>query len=237
MVLKDYINYEKEIDHPLISISHFEISTTSNKSIKIKGTSRLSILVNIGNMVNIKVDKSNILFPPKNAFIIKNKNINVCISKGKFSKYTLIQFKGRLEHFLVQNLKDAFLPQYEHIIKNQSFTFDFPLNIDILTQLEDLYKTDFKTCSNFPFFELKSKSQYLIFKIMKKILFLDYKFIDAVATDDTKYYAVIKSLCDNNLDLENSLFLYNMSMEKFLKLFNEKNTISIDDYLSGIRNV
>ena len=210
MVLKEYINFEKQIEHNLISVTHYEFNALEDSTLTIEIGTNLSIFINIGNMVNTIHNNNNnniLLLPPKNAYLLNDETFEIKTCKGKYIKYTIIEFKNELQHFLLKNINSSIDKRYNHIFASNKFNFDFPLNIDILTLIEEIYKIDYSNDNVFSNLEIKAKSFYLLYNILRKILFMDYKYIEQVSTIYSRYYASLKNIFDNQMNLENSLDL------------------------------
>lgn len=232
MVLKEYINFEKQIDHKFLSVTHFEHRSLTDENIDISFKNNLNIFINIGNIINLDHKSNSYLLPPKNAYLLTGQNFSIPVTAGKFIKYTIIEFKDKLNNFLNENIIDSIPEMYKHIFSSESYMLDFPLNIDILTNIEELYKIDYNSDLTFSEFEIKVKSFCLIFNILKKILFMDYKYIDQISTIHTKYYAVLKNIFDNLMTLDSSLSLYNLDKSAFIEMFNNYNqSLNFDKYV------
>ncbi len=50
---------------------------------------------------------------------------------------------------------------------------------------------------------------------------MDYKYIEQVSTIYTRYYASLKNIFDNQMNLENSLDLYHLDINIFRNLFEQ----------------
>ncbi len=227
MVIKNYVNFEKEIDTDWISIQHFELQPKSGEGCDVDFRGGMGILINIGNILVVKSGKRKIIFPPKNGYLVSNENIKLVTTSGKYYKITVILIKNFFMKEVRKKITDSVNPCYSHIFRSNRYVFDFPLNIDILTILEDLYKTDTRINTGMLRFELETKALYLIFLILRKIINLDYKYIEPAATKYTKYYSTLKFVFENMIPVEESLLLYNMTMRDFDAMFKKymKNTI------------
>ncbi len=103
MVLKEYINFEKQIEHNLITVTHYEFNALDDSTLCIEIGANLSIFINIGNMVNTIHENNILLLPPKNAYLLNDECFEIKTCKGKYIKYTIIEFKNELQQFLLDN--------------------------------------------------------------------------------------------------------------------------------------
>lgn len=210
MILKDYINFEKKIHHRLITINNKEVEDPEKDTFPIENNQNLSLLINLGNTIKVNTHNEELLFPPKNAYLVKNKSTTFFISKGKVSKYTVISFHGKLENCLLKEIKNAVSFEFAPLFQSERYIFDFPLNIDILMQIENLYKIDFKNKQEqFLAFEIKSRSYALLLEILKR-LFIERNTVclPQIATNDTKYCSQINSLHEKKELEKNNLSNY-----------------------------
>ena len=177
-------------------------------------------------------NEEQVILPPKSLYFIHNHSLKIKTNQPLQTKYTIINLKSHLFEFLKNNLLLAIPPEFLHIFKNGPFIFYLPLNIDIIYNIEEIYKINFKKFYNFDILELKAISLLCINVILIKILFLDFKYTDTFATVYTKYFAVLKNILHNSSTLEESLKIYRLSTEEFHRLFSLYHPqLTYEDYL------
>lgn len=220
MILKNYINYEKDINNSLVSIHTYEVFQEDSSEYTFYFKNKFYIFLNLGDIITTKVKGKTIFCPPKHAFFGYNKKLTLKDNINKNIKITVFEFKKPLKERLLKKIAERIERKYRLFFEQKSFIFNFILNVELTNMIEEIYKCNDGLSGGLMLFEYEVKLYYLIFLIIKNILCGDYKYIDHTATDDFCFLQTVRSVFERTMTIENALEKYHITrkmLDNYLK--------------------
>ena len=113
MILKEYINFERDIQNKLIDIINIEIKPGGSNPIDEKIFDSFYILINIGHILQFKIDNQLFFCPPKNGILGSHKRPKLLLNEKHYYKFTIITLKDFFNCEVVNRISISMNPPFD----------------------------------------------------------------------------------------------------------------------------
>jgi len=231
MVLKEYFNFEKNINNKILNIEIFEFHPGQKIEFDYNIFKSFYIFFNIGHILQYEIDGSVLFCPAKNGLIgIKNHPL-FFFNKNHYYKFTIITLKKDMLDYVLKKIEHSVKPYIKNIFKSKNFLFNFSLNMDMIELIEAIYKTASSIKEEIYYLELESQFLLFLVSIIKEIFYENFRYNKLSATPDLKYLYCLKSFFEDNIPLTNSFKIYNFDDNSFQKIHNKYSEEDINKFL------
>ncbi|HOV13672.1 MAG TPA: hypothetical protein PK771_05265 [Spirochaetota bacterium] len=219
MFIKDYVNYEKDIDVGILKIKNYEFYPKSDIEYENISEDCIYLFFNIGHIMQFKYEGQNILCPSKNGLFGLGAIPEIIFNTNHHYKFTILSLSREFSQDIIKKVYYAVDKKYHDIFK-KTFSFSLALNIEIFQLIEDIYKSGDSVNKTFSVLEIEAKFLHLLSLILRTILFENYKFNGITSSPTLKYYWVQKMVYEDNLTFIDALKKFELTVEDFEIIFN-----------------
>lgn len=226
MILKEYFNFEKNIDNKLFAVSSFEKDSDSgNDIIPDNAFDSFYILFNVGSILPIQIDQQDFFCPAKDCLFGCKKIPQFKFNANSYYKYILVKTKDEFSRQILAKIRDAANYPFSEIFnESEGFCFSFSLNISIIEMIENIFRVcgenENKT-SSFFYLELEANFITMTASILKIILFEEHKFNAVTASPDLKFYMIMRKTIIDGQPLDDMLDKYHLSRDNFIRCYRQ----------------
>ena len=224
MVLKEYFNFEKNINNKLFSVSSFEKGPdSSNDIIPDDAFDSFYLLFNVGSILPVQIDGQSFFCPAKDCLLGYNKKPELTFNTNSYYKFILVKATEEFSSQILSKIRDAADYPFSEIFNASSgFCFSFSLNISVIEMIENIFKVcgeNENRHSSFFYLELEANFITMIASIFKIILFEEHKFNAVTASPDLKFYMVMRKIIIDGQCLDELLGKYQLSKDIFIRCY------------------
>lgn len=234
MILKEYFNFEKNINNKILKIQIFEFPPGKEIQFDYQIFSSFYVLLNIGHIIKYEIDGSMLFCPAKNGLIgIKNQPL-FFFNKHHYYKFSIITLKNNMLEEILKKIELNLKDYIKHILKNRNFTFNFSLNIEMIKLIESIYKLSNSLKEEIYYIELEAYLLLFLVSILKEIFYENFRYNKLSATPDLRYIYCLKLFFENNnIEFSNILKNYDFDNLFLQKIHSKHSSEDITKFLTN----